>query len=220
MGKNKAPQHQPYEEMQDTPWITQARQIADIGGKGVLDNYNKVNVFDEGTRRELDRRNNEIYNRAFSNMEREYTNTMNKYNAKNYGQFGTLNATAPAFETDNYQRDFQRQMNDLAYDQAVNYDRLMDAELQRRYNTLDMFGNLYQYGQTPYQQDLMNWNTRNTNKDIAYQNALVNSQSGGGFSGSKALNGALVGGTSGFLATGNPFGAIAGAGLGAIGGML
>ena len=41
-GKKKvsAPQ---YEKFQDTPWITQGRQIADIGGKGVLENYNKVN---------------------------------------------------------------------------------------------------------------------------------------------------------------------------------
>ena len=30
-----------YEKFQDTPWITQGREIADIGGKGVLENYNK-----------------------------------------------------------------------------------------------------------------------------------------------------------------------------------
>ena len=56
--KKKAPQ---FEEFKDTPWITQGRQIADIGGQGVLDNYNKVNVFDEGTQASLDARNNAIY---------------------------------------------------------------------------------------------------------------------------------------------------------------
>jgi hypothetical protein len=171
-----APKHEAYEQMQDTPWITQGRNIADKGGQGILDYYNKVNVFDDQTKRELAQRNKEIYNRAFDNMEREYTNTMNKYAAKNYGQFGTLNATAPSFVTDQYRIDAQRQMNDLAYDQAVNYDDLMDRELQRRYNTLNMFGNMYQYGNTPYQLDLANWNTRNTNKDIAYQNAMVDYQ--------------------------------------------
>ena len=167
------PKHPGYEEMKDTPWITQGREIADIGGKGVLENYNKVNVFDEPTQASLEARNNAIYKRAFDNMEKAYTDTMNKYNAKNYNQFGTLNSTPSAYITDNYQRDFQRQMDDLAYNQAVNYDNLMDKELQRRYNTLDMFGNMYGYGNTPYQQDLANWNIRNTNRDIDYNNQLA-----------------------------------------------
>lgn len=212
------PQHEPYEEMKDTPWITQGRDIADKGGKGILDNYNKVNVFDDDTNRSLEARNNQTYKRAFDDMERAYTNTMNKYNAANYNQFGTLNATPAAYRTDMYNLGAQRQLDDLAYNQAMNYDVLRDKELARRYNTLDMFGNMYQYGNTPYQQDIMNWNTRNTNKDIAYQNALVANQNGGGFGG--ALSGALQGGVNGFLMTGNPWGALAGAGAGAIGGMM
>jgi len=171
-----SPKHAQYEEMKDTPWISQARQIADIGGQGVLDNYNKVNTFDEATRKSLEARNNAVYQRAFGDAEKAYTDIMNKYAGKNYNQFGTLNATAPSYITDQYRKDFQRQMDDLAYNKAINYDTLMDKELQRRYNTLNMFGNMYQYGQTPYQQDVMNWNTRNTNKDIDYQNALVASQ--------------------------------------------
>lgn len=212
----KSPKHKPYEEMKDTPWITQARQIADIGGKGVLDNYNKVNVFDNATRRELDRRNNETYNRAFDNMEREYTNIMNKYNAKNYNQFGTLNATAPSFVTDSYKRDFQRQMDDMAYNKAAHYDELMDNELRRRYNTLDMYDKLYQYGQIPYDLDLKNWNIRNTNKDIDFENHKMASRSG--FAG--ALGGGLSGAMGGFLTTGSPWGALAGGALGAAGGAM
>ena len=211
------PKHPGYEEMKDTPWIKQGRQIADIGGKGVLENYNKVNVFDEPTQASLEARNNTIYKRAFDNMEKAYTDTMNKYNAKNYNQFGTLNATAPSYITDNYQRDFQRQMDDLAYNQAVNYDNLMDKELQRRYNTLDMFGNMYGYGNTPYQQDLANWNIRNTNRDINYQNALAGSNSGFNFSG--ALKGAMSGASTGSAF--GPWGALAGGVAGgAMGGFM
>lgn len=184
MGKRKV-HHEPYEEMKDTPWITQGREIADIGGKGILDNYNKVNVFSPETQKSLEARNNAIYKRAFDNMERAYTDTMNKYNAANYNQFGTLNATPAAYRTDQYRRDFQRQMDDLAYNQAVNYDTLMDNELQRRYNTLDMYNTLYGYGQTPYQQDIANWNTRNTNKDLAYQVGVANNQ---GLFGNKLYN--------------------------------
>lgn len=158
-----------YDKFEDTPWITQGRQIADIGGKGILDNYNKVNVFDDDTLASLEARNNNVYQRAFGDAEKAYTDTMNKYNAANYNQFGTLNATAPAYRTDEYQRQFQRQLDDLAYNKAVNYENLINNELQRRYNTLDMFGNMYGYGQTPYQVDLANWNTSNTNKDLAWQ---------------------------------------------------
>jgi hypothetical protein len=175
------PKHPGYVKMEDTPWITQGREIADIGGRGVLDNYGKVNVFDEGTKASLEARNNDIYKRAFDDASRAYTDTMNRYNAANYNQFGTLNATAPYYRTDSYQRDFQRQLNDLAYNKAVNYEKLINNELQRRYNTLDMFGNMYQYGQTPYQQDLKNWNIENTNRDIAYQNALQGANSGFNF---------------------------------------
>lgn len=179
MGKKKAPQHEDYEEFKDTPWITQGREIADIGGNGILENYNKVNVFDEPTLESLEARNNNIYNRAFGDMERLYTDTMNKYNAKNYNQFGTLNATAPAYRTDEYQRQFQRQLDDLAYNKAVNYENLINNELQRRYNTLDMFGNMYGYGQTPHSVDVANWNTRNTNRDLRWQ-TLANNNGGSG----------------------------------------
>ena len=195
MGKKSTPQHSMYEEMKDTPWITQARQIADIGGQGVLNNYNRVNVFDEDT----------------------LNSTMNKYNANNYNKFGTLNATPASYITDQYNRDYQRQMDDLAYNKAVNYDTLMDNELSRRYNTLNMFGNMYGYGATPYQQDLMNWNTRNTNKDLAYNNALnAYMNRSGGLSG--ALNGAVAGAGAGSAF--GPWGALAGGVIGGIGGAL
>ena len=206
MGKKKAPSHPGYVKMEDTPWITQGREIADVGGKGILENYNKVNVFSPETQKSLEARNNAIYKRAFDNMEKAYTDTMNKYSAANYGQFGTLNATPAAYRTDQYRKDFQRQMDDLAYNQAVNYDTLMDNELQRRYNSLDMFGNLYNYGQIPYQQDIRNWNIENTNRDIAYQNMLINNSGGSKFS--NALSGAMKGASAGSAA--GPWGALAG----------
>ena len=182
-GKSKTTTYVPqYEKFEDTPWIKQGRDIADIGGKGILENYNKVNVFDEPTQASLKARNNAIYQRAFDDAAKQYTNTMNKYAAANYNQFGTLNATAPYYKTDQYQRDFQRQLNDLAYNKAVNYENLINNELQRRYNTLDMFGNMYGYGQIPHQVDIANWNTTNTNKDLLYKAMQANNASSGGFS--------------------------------------
>lgn len=216
MGKKSAPQHAQYEEMADTPWISQGRDIASAGGKGILDYYNNVNVFSPETQASLEARNNATYKRAFDDMSRNYTNIMNRYNAANYNQFGTLNATAPSYTTDSYKRDFQRQMDDLAYNKAMNYDTLIDNELNRRYNTLNMYNTMYQMGQTPYQQDIMNWNTRNTNKDIDYNNAVARADSG--FKFNKALSGAGSGALSGFAMTGNPFGALGGAVAGGIAG--
>lgn len=165
------PQHPGYEEMKDTPWITQGRDIADKGGRGILENYNKVNVFDDATKRSLEARNNAVYKRAFDNMERQYANMMNKYNAANYNQFGTLNATPAAYRTDMANLAAQRQMDDLAYNQAMNYENLINNELKRRYDTLNLMGNMYGYGSIPYQQDVANWETRKKNADIAYENA-------------------------------------------------
>ena len=218
MGKKSAPQHANYEEFEDTPWITQAREIADIGGKGVLENYNNVNWFDNDIRNQIEQINEDVYNRAFGDMNRQYNDTMNAYAARNYNRFGTLNATPSAYLTDEYKRDFQRQMDDLAYNKAVNYENLVDKELQRRYNTLNMYNDLYQYGVTPHNVDLANWNTRNTNKDIQYQNAVAQQMSsGGGWAG--ALTGAAQGALTG-AATGNPYAALGGAGIGGVGGYM
>ena len=176
---SSSPKHPGYKKMKDTPWITQGRQIADAGGKGILNNYNSVNVFDQATRDSLEARNNAIYQRAFNDMSKNYNDMMNSYAARNYNRFGSLNNTPAAYTTDEYQKDFQRQMNDATYNKAVNYENLINNELNRRYNTINMFQNMYGYGQTPYQQDVANWNIENTNRDIAYKNAMVDYQNNG-----------------------------------------
>ena len=208
-----SPKHPGYKKFEDTPWIKQGREIADIGGKGVLENYNKVNVFDDATKASLEARNNEIYKRAFDNATREYNNMMNRYAAANYNQFGTLNSTPGAYRTDMANLQAQRQLDDMAYNKAINYENLINNELQRRYNTLNMYNQMYNYGQTPHQVDIGNWNVENTNRDIAYNNAL-SSASGGDW-----LSGALQGATIG-MSTGNPYAALGGAALGAVGGMM
>lgn len=215
MSKSK-PKHPGYKKMKDTPWIKQAKEIGDAGGKGLLENYNNVNVFNKAIRDSLEARNNTVYQRAFGDMNQNYNDIMNNYNARNYNRFGTLNSTPSAYATDNYQKDFQRQMNDLSYNKAVNYDNLINNELSRRYNTLDLYNNMYNTGQYGYNHDKMNWNTENTNRDIAYKNALVNSSSGGGVT--SALTGALSGAAQGFMTTGNPWGAAAGGLAGGAGG--
>jgi hypothetical protein len=59
-------------------------------------------------------------------------------------------------------------MANLAYDKAINYENLVNQELQRRYNTLGMYQTLYNMGQIPHQLDLANWDIRNRNRDIDF----------------------------------------------------
>lgn len=172
MGKD-APQKAMYEEMKDTPWITQGREIADIGGKGLISNADSVNVFDPNQRYSMEKLNRDVYDRAFEDLNKQYREGMNKYAAANYGRFGTLNATPSAYITDEYNRQYQRDMSNMAYNKAINYENLVNQELQRRYNTLGMYQTLYNMGQIPYELDVRNWQTRNTNKDRDYDNALA-----------------------------------------------
>lgn len=220
MGKG-TPEHPGYVKMKDTPWIKQGRQIASAGGKGILDNYNSVNVFDQNTRNSLEALNNAVYQRAFSDMNQQYNNIMNRYAARNYNRFGSLNNTPAAYTTDEYKKDFQRQMNDAAYNKAVNYENLINNELNRRYKTLGMFEDLYGYGQTPYEQDLKNWNIENTNRDIDYKNQVMRNNNNGNMLGNifgGAGQGAAMGSAFG------PYGALAGGiiggGMGALGGSM
>lgn len=183
MGK-KAPQHPGYEELKDTPWITQGRDIAQRGGEGILDNYNRVNVFDERQRTSMEKLNEDAYRRAFDELNRGYREGMNKYASANYNRFGSLNTTPSSYITDEFNRQYSRDMANLAYNKAINYENLVNQELARRYNTLNMYQGLYNMGQIPYQQDVQNWQIRNKNRDIAYQNTLANKNMGIGNLGS------------------------------------
>lgn len=215
-GKSKLPQHQPYEEMQDTPYITNLRDLSQKGYEGYNKNYNRVNVFDQDTQRSLNDILNNYYKRAESDFDRNYRETMNKYQNRNYGQFGTLNATPALYRTDMENLQQQRKLADLAYNKAAYYDQLMNSELQRRYNTLNMFNQMLEKGETPYQLDLANWKIRNANKDLAFKNAEINANAGGGLLG--ALKGALSGSAAGSI-YGIPGAIIGGIGGGLTGGI-
>lgn len=161
-----------YEEMEDTPWITGLREIGDAGNQGIMDNYNKVNVFDELTQRDLDSRVNSIYNRALSDFEKDYRNTMEKTLANDYNRFGTTGATPSLYARDLYNLQQQRKLADLQYDKANTYDSFLNSELNRRYDTMNMFNAMSQKGQIPYEQDLKNWEIRNMNKDLQWMNDI------------------------------------------------
>lgn len=169
----KAPSRPEYEQMQDTPYITNLRDMSQRGYEGYKDNYDKVNVFSPETQRSLDDYTNAIYQRAEGDFDRQYRDTMKRMANRNYGQFGTLNATPALYRTDMENLSQQRKLADMAYNKALYRESLVDNELRRRYNTLNMFNDMLEKGQTPYTQDLKNWEIRNKNKDIQFQNAIA-----------------------------------------------
>lgn len=184
MAKDEAPQKGMYQTMKDTPWITQGREIADIGGKGLIANADKVNVFDDQERYRMEKLNEDAYSRAFEDLNRQYREGMNKYAAANYNRFGSLNATPSSYIVDEYNRQYQRDLSNMAYNKALNYENLVNQELQRRYNTLGMYQTLYNMGQIPYELDVRNWQIGNTNIDRAYDNALARANANVGTFGS------------------------------------
>ena len=209
---DKIPHHEEYEELKDTPYITSLRDLSQRGYEGYRDNYNKVNVFSPETQRSLDDYTNAVYQRAEGDFDRQYRDTMKRMANRNYGQFGTLNATPALYRTDMENLAQQRKLADMAYNKALYRESLVDNELRRRYNTLNMYNEMLEKGKTPYELDLKNWEIRNKNKDVRFGNAEIDANAGGGFKG--ALKGALQGAASGFLLAGGPLSALAGAAAG------
>lgn len=216
-GKKNLPQKEMYEELQDTPYISNLRDLSQRGYEGYRDNYNRVNAFSPETQASLNARVNDVYRRAEGDFDRQYRDTMQKYANANYGQFGTLNATPALYRTDMENLQQQRKLADLSYNKALYYDDVVNNELNRRYKALDMFNQMLEKGQTPYQLDLANWQLRNTNKDRRFQNQEIIANAGGGALG--ALKGALSGAATGFMA-GGPWGALAGAAAGGLTGSV
>lgn len=162
-----------YEEQQDTDWITRNRQLNEKTYKNVNDNLDRVNVFDDATKQSLQNYADSIYNRALSDFDRSYTQTMNKTLARDYNRFGTTGASTSLLNRDNYNLQQQRKLADLAYDKALYNEDLINNELQRRYNTLNTNYNYFtNSGKTIQDFDNANWQIRNMNKDVQYLNDI------------------------------------------------
>lgn len=169
----KTPDIPMHEEMKDTPYISNLRDLSQRGYEGYRDNYERVNTFSPETQASLNARVNDVYKRAEGDFDRQYRDTMQKYDNANYGQFGTLNATPALYRTDMENLQQQRKLADLSYNKALYYDDVVNNELNRRYKTIDMFNQMLEKGQTPYQQDLKNWEIRNQNIDRDFQNQVA-----------------------------------------------
>ena len=168
MSKNSSAVEPDRPTYQETPYISGARNLSNMGYQNVANNLNRINVFDPLTQKSIQDNANAVYQRAEDDFARNYRDTMRNLDTRNYNRFGTLNATAPSYVRDMQNLQAQRQLMDSAYNKALYAEQLKDQELARRYNTLNFNNQLFnQYGNLYTDFD---WR----NQDIAYQNALKN----------------------------------------------
>lgn len=203
-----------YKEQQDTPWISSNRELNQQSYGNLSRDLNNVNVFDDATRQQLNAYNDSIYNRAVSDFDRDYSQTMNKYLARDYNRFGTTGSSNSLLNRDNYNLAQQRKLADMEYNRAMNYEDMVNQELGRRYNWLNLNNQLFNTsGGITQAFDDANWKIRNQNVDRQYTNDLqrYNEKAGLMNLGANALGIALApftGGTS--LLVGNALGGMIG----------
>lgn len=171
-GKSK-PKVPTYQTMKDTPWITRNRDLNTDAYDNLSRDWNNVNVFDDATKQQLNAYNDSIYNRAVSDFDRDYAQTMNKYMARDYNRFGTTGASNSLLTRDNYNLAQQRKLADMEYNRAINYENMIDRELARRYNWLNANNQLFNTtGKITQENDLRNWAIQNQNIDRQYANDI------------------------------------------------
>lgn len=171
-GKSK-PKVPMYQTMKDTPWITRNRDLNTDAYDNLSRDWNNVNVFDDATKQQLNAYNDSIYNRAVSDFDRDYAQTMNKYMARDYNRFGTTGASSSLLTRDNYNLAQQRKLADMEYNRAINYEDMLDRELARRYNWLNANNQLFNTtGKITQKNDLRNWLIQQQNKDRQYMNDI------------------------------------------------
>lgn len=162
-----------YQTMKDTPWITRNRDLNTNAYDNLSRDLNNVNVFDDATKQQLNAYNDSIYNRAVSDFDRDYAQTMNKYMARDYNRFGTTGASSSLLTRDNYNLAKQRKLADMEYNRAINYEDMLDRELNRRYNWLNANNQLFNTtGKITQENDLRNWAIQQQNIDRQYANDI------------------------------------------------
>ena len=171
-GKSK-PKVPKYQEMQDTPWITRNRNLNTMTWDNINRDLNRVNVFDDATKQQLNSVVDDWYNRSKSDFDRSYNQTMAKTLARDYNRLGTTGGTSSLLSRDYTNLMAQRALADLASNRSDRYDNLIQQELGNRYKWL---GTNYNYftdsGKEIQTNDLRNWQIRNQNLDRQYANDI------------------------------------------------
>lgn len=172
LGKSK-PKVPMYQEMEDTPWITRNRDLNQMTYGNINRDLNRVNVFDDAIKQQLNSVVDDWYNRSLSDFDRGYNDTMRKTLARDYNRFGTTGNANSLLSRDYQNIMSQRALADLASNRSDRYDDLIQRELENRYKWLNTNYNYFtNSGNVTQENDLRNWAIRNQNLDRQYYNDI------------------------------------------------
>lgn len=207
--KDDAPSRPEYEQWQGNQYTNQADSLVGQGYNYLQQYLPQVNTFSPELQNTYQGIANQYTQSQWNDLNRGYTEAMNKMNQRNYNRFGTTNATGSLYDTQSLQRNYNDLASRIASNTASMYNDLINNEYNRRYNTLQFMNKLYNTaGQITRDRDIGNWQIRNqnlTNDYLDQVDAYNNKGTALGFIGD-TLSGAAMG----FANTGSPWGALAG----------
>lgn len=217
---SKKPPKQPTLDLYaDTPYITRNRELnTTVYGdlNEALDNYRNWQNNNDLWQSVADQYTQSQWN----DLNRQYQQALNQNAQRERQRLGTYGASSSLYHSDTLQRAYNDMAANIASNTANAYNKLLNQEYLRRANDVNNYNYLFnQTGNVTEGVDRLNWQTKNQNKIIDWQNDMIDYQYNPWNRFTSGLKGAIGGGITG-LSTGNPWLGLAGAAVGGVGGAL
>lgn len=198
-----------YDLMEDTPWITRNRELNAYSYGLLNDAIANLYNYDKNAMQSVA----DAYTAAqWNDLNRGYNQAVNQNLARQYNRLGTLGSTSGLYTTEGLQQQYNDLASRVAAQTASQYNNLVNQELNRRLTGLNAYNTLFNNsGQITQQNDLMNYQTAQTNKDRQWQNDVQRKNWL-----SNAIGNTIGGAIEGFAASKNPWGALAGGVIGGV----
>lgn len=198
-----------YDLMEDTPWITRNRELNTYSYGLLNDAIANLYNYDQNAMQSVA----DAYTAAqWNDLNRGYNQAVNQNIARQYNRLGTLGSTSGLYTTEGLQQQYNDLASRVAAQTASQYNNLVNQELNRRLTGLNTYNTLFNNsGQITQQNDLMNYQTAQTNKDRQWQNDVQRKNWL-----SNAIGNTIGGAIQGFASSGSPWGALAGGVIGGV----
>lgn len=170
----KSPDRPTLPYFDDTDYISQSRRMQNLGYKKSKTALENVDVLDTDTRNSLQNVADQYTQNQWRDLNRNYSNTMNKMNQANYQRFGSTGSTPALYNTETTQRYFNDLAGEVASNTATKYNELLLNEYNRRLANLKAtYGVFTNSGNTAYAHDKLNYQTRLANLGVSFENDMT-----------------------------------------------
>lgn len=190
-----------YPEFEDTPYITQSRDLQDLSygyTKNALDNFNSF-INPEQYQAVAD-----AYTQAqWNDLNRNYQRAINQNAARERQRLGTSGASSSLYNTESLNQQYNDLASRVSAQTAAQYQNLINNEYNRRLSTLTNNANLWSgTGTTNYNHDYNNYKTRIQNMyndwlDEVDAKQAKNQMISGAINGISSIGGSIAGGIFG-----------------------